>query len=366
MTSFVILACTAGLFLVSMLIHRTRDHRSRLIKVAVCTLLIAMSLRGFAPDNLVFETAIRLSFLATQLVVILLIFTFLPTPLSRRSVWIVYLATAGIMAVQILLAMVVPIRPDGTVYMAYEVDGNWIGTVYYLAFYVPIIITTLTVAVGCGKAMLSRRQPFLARIPLMCVVTGTVISAIFLVVSIRNILSPSPSGGVGAKNYLLVAGLSVVLIGLALGAVYRIVSFAREVLVWRATQDIVFPLWRVVTNLQPEVVLPKDTKVPVSRHTASVRLVVETHDALTLLRGDADPVLDPVKERYVVDPQLSAGLLLHLAGPDEIPAPKRGALMLSRLTMSSEAALADSVEDLHAIRVALAERDRWWTPALTR
>lgn len=365
MTPFAILACTAGLLLVSMLIHRSRDYRSRLINVAVCALLIAMSLRGFAPDNMVVETSVRLSFLATQLVVVLLIFTFLPTPLSRRSVQITYFATAGIVVIQMLLAVVVPTRPDGTVYMAYEVDGHWIGTVYYLAFYVPIVITTLTVGVGCGRAMLSRRQPLLARIPLMCVVIGTAISAMFLVVSVRNIISPSPSGGVGIKEGLLVAGLSVVLIGLALGAVYRVIWLAREVLVWRATQDIVLPLWRVSTDLQPEVVLPKDTEVPESRHTASVRLVVETHDALTLLRGDADPALEPVRERYAADPRLSAGLLLHLAGPDEIPAPTRGALMLSRLTMSSEAALVDSIEDLYAIRLALAERDRWWTPALT-
>lgn len=365
MTPIAILACTAGLLLVSILVHRNRDHRSQLIHVAVFALFIAMLLRGFAPDNMVFETATRIAFLATQLVVVLLIFTFLPTPLPRRSVRSVYLVTTGIAVAQLLLAVVVPTRSDGTVYMAYEVDGSWIGTLYYLAFFIPIGITTVTVGIGCGRAMLRHRQPFLAQVALTCVVIGTVISTMFLAVSVRNTLNPTPSGGVGTKNGLLIAGLSVVLIGLAVGVVYRIARGVRETLAWRAAQHIVVPLWRVATNLQPEVVLPTETGDSMSRHVATVRLVVETHDALTLLRGDADPALAPVKERYPADPLLSAGVLLHLAGPDAVPAPKRGAVLLGRLTMATEAALADSVEDLYAIRVALAERDRWWIPAPT-
>lgn len=364
MTQFAILACTAGLLIVSILVHRKRGYRSRLIHAAVCALFVAMLLRAFAPDSMVYETAIRLAFLLTQLVVVLLIFTFLSTPLSNRFVRSVSLVATGIAVTQLLLAAVVPTRPDGTVYMAYEVDGSWMGTLYYLAFFVPIGITTVTVGLGCGRAMFSRRQPLLARIALTCVAIGTVISMVFLVVSVRNILSPSPNGGVGTKNILLVVGLFVVLIGLAMGAVHRIVRCAREVLAWRAAQDIVLPLWRVATNLQPEVVLPTDAGASKSRHAAIVRLVVETHDALTLLRGDADPALAPVRGRYPADPLLSAGLLLHLAGPDTIPPPKRSAVLLGRLTMAKEMALADSVEDLSAIRIALAERDRWWNPAL--
>src|SRR5699024_10165900 len=295
MTSVVILGCAAGLLLISVFLHRGRTRRSRLINAALCALLIAMLLRDFAPNSVAFETAVRLLFLATQLAVVLLILTFVQGPPIRRTVRIAY-GTAGCFAIfQVLLALVAPTRPDGTVFMAHEVGGSWIGIVYYLAFFVPIAITTATVAIGCGKATLTPGQPFLARLPLACVVIGTFFSAWFLVVSFGNILNPSPSGGIETKDSLLAAGMLIVLVGLAVGVLARVIGSIREVVAWRAIREVVLPLWQISTNLQPEVVLPSDEWASHSRRTAIVRLVVETHDALTLLRGDADPALTYVR-----------------------------------------------------------------------
>lgn len=367
MISSVIVVATAGLVAIAFGVQRHRSFRATMIHVAALTLMGAILMRELSLDQPVPHLGLRLLFLVTQVAVVLLVLSFRKCGGNTRAMWLTGLVALAVGLAQVAMVPYLPTHPDGTIYLAFEVDDSLVGTAYYLLLYVPVIATAAVVAVGCLRAWRLPGQPAVARFSLACVVVGTIIAAIFLCVSILNVLWPRNDGDMRTKDVLLFVGIAVVLTGLALGAAHRVLTACRERINRRIAVDIVQPLWIIVTDLQPGVVLSEHLGKNTSDKIRLARLIIETHDALTLIRGDRDPALAHIHERYPRDPQLSAALILHLAGPGAcLRSPRRSTHILNRLLQRKSDLITDSTTDLYDIRTALADRASWHSPALTR
>ncbi|PUB32505.1 hypothetical protein C8K30_1011031 [Promicromonospora sp. AC04] len=363
MLSILIVGVAAAIVVVITFVHKGRGDRSRLLRYAVITMLIAAVLRELAPVQGLpaIDLLKRLTFLVTQTASILLMLTFRRTSVTRHAARRIWIATAVVGAAAAVLVWFVPTHSDGTLYTHAEAAGSPAGIAYYGLYEATMIVTALVVGVGCWSALVKPGQPVVARLSLVMIGIAAVGTVVYVGLGLYALAGGSaPTSVLRGQVYLVT--LVLLLTGLAIGGLRKIVVEGQQALTIHTATDVIEPLWRAAVTLHPDVVLPRQG---FSRRERLIRLVVETHDALGLVRRDSDHALDVVRDRYTDDPKLTAGLLLHLLGEDAVPdSPGRVTRLLMHLIsgMRNEALMA-SIKDLYEIRRACGSRDQWWQPA---
>src|SRR5699024_2778340 len=104
-------------------------------------------------------------------------------------------------------------------------------------------------------------------------------------------------GGSKTRTYLIIAIISVVVIGLTAGVIRRIGIHLRKAVALHLAYEIVLPLWQTMTTLHPGVKLPPEERLEFNQLMALSRLTIETHDALRLIQEDNDSVSTPAYQR---------------------------------------------------------------------
>ncbi|MFD2024140.1 MULTISPECIES: DUF6545 domain-containing protein [Promicromonospora] len=364
MLSVLIVGVAAATVVLISFVHKGRGDRSKLLRYAVITMFIAAVLRELEPVQgvPVIDLLKRLTFLVTQTSSILLMLTFRRRSVTLRAARKIWAVTAAIGVLTATLVWFVPTHADGTLYTHLEAAGSPAGMAYYGLYEATMAVTALVVAVGCWSALVRTGQPIVARLSLIMIAVAAVGTMVYVALGWYS-LSGGAADTSELRGQVYLLTLVLLLVGLAIGGLRKIVVEGQQALTIYTATDVIEPLWRAVVTLHPDVVLPSEG---FSRRERMIRLVVETHDALTLIRSDSDHALDVVRDRYGDDPKLTAGLLLHLLGEDAVPrSPGRVTRLLMRLISGTKnEALMSSIRDLYAIRRACGSRDQWWKPAL--
>lgn len=364
MLSVLIVGVAAATVILISFVHKGRGDRSRLLRYAVISMFVAAVLRELAPVQglPVVDLVKRLTFLVTQASAILLMLTFRRTPVTMRTARRIWAATAAVGVFTATLVWFVPTHADGTLYTHLEAAGSPAGIAYYGLYEATMAVTALVVGVGCWSALVRPRQPIVARLSLVMIAVAAVGTLVYVALGLYSLSGgAADTSEIRGQVYLLT--LVLLLAGLAIGGLRKIVVEGQQALTIYTATDVIEPLWRAAVTLHPDVVLPSEG---FSRRERMIRLVVETHDALNLIRRDSDHALDVVRDQYRDEPRLTAGLLLHLLGEDAVPtSPGRVTRFLMRLIGGTKSeALMSSIRDLYDIRRACGTRDQWWRPAL--
>lgn len=366
----VFVGVTIALALLIAITHRGRGDRTKLLKLAVIALLTAAALRelsvvlGDIPE---LDLVKRAVLLVAEMAAILLVLTFRNHSITRTTAMRLWILTAAVAVLQMVLVLSVPLTPERMLPPYSTVVGNIPAMTYFAINHVGLLVFAIVGGVGCIKALRGPAQPPTARFSMiMLLVAGAAIvgyasSGILMLVGVDV-----PYDAI-IQRVLLITTITFFLIALIAGGVRKIVSGGRENLIVTATTDIVEPLWQVAVKLHPDVILPMRGLTAEER---LIRLVVETHDAISLITRDNDKALDIVRDQYIPGPRRTAGLIMHLLGEGVVPESLRRTTKIfmsvaRRVPTLRSSVLIASVAELYDIRRALATRDQWWvTPAI--
>ncbi|MBF0697627.1 hypothetical protein [Actinomyces bowdenii] len=361
MTSLVGIGVAIGLVGVVTLLHRGRGPRTILLRQAALTLLLATLLReaqNLYAGLVALDLLKRLVFLVTLASVLILVLTFRRPSISRRAarrIWI----TAGLIGLcECVLFWLMPAGPGGAL-PTYEAAAQSPAVFLYYALYETTIAAAVTTcAIGSTSALLRTRQPFLARLSLLLGTMAAVAAVGYVLVGWFTLVEAQGGGYAALRHYLFLSTITLLLAGIAVGGIRKIVVEGQEALTTSLGTDIVEPLWREVVKLHPGVMLPVDRLTPRER---LLRLVVETNDALHLIRRDSATSPDALQGRDPADPRLTVDLLIHFLGESVVPRPLslRTRLLVRTGALMADDEIASSVKDLYELRVAFATRTKW-------
>lgn len=355
MTTQAILTVLLSLLAVTLTIHRGGGERSMLLRRCAIALLIGALIRELASDtdHAVYELPKRLAILASTYYVTLLVLTFRAQSISRRTANRIRLGAFVAGGAYIALFPFMPTQ--GAEHLPYNQAHTSIPTLlYYLIYTITLGAATVVVGVGCLRAALHPEQPVAARISLGAIVIGTITSLGYVVVGAVALATITIPKSESIRDVLVLITLSAFLIGIGLGGLRSIVVAGREQLAVNNAVDTIEPLWRATTALRPDVVLSHQ---PSNRRERLVRLVVETHDALTLLRDEHRDRLAAIRERFDSDPRMTAALLVEIVDDGAVPP-----LTRRKAPVLADEALTSSVRALRDIRLACNERNLGWQP----
>lgn len=357
----VVIVAAIGLLLFVSFTHRGRGDRTKLLWVAVLALTVAVLARelsgplGHVPVLDLFK---RIALVASETGAMLLVLTFRRESITRRTGRIIWAVAAAVSVLQAVLLPTVPLLPDGTVPPYSDVVGIP-GPVAYFAVNQFTLITFVAVgATGCIRALRNARQPRAAKISLILLLTAGACIVVYASTGLALLVGlPMDHDAVIQRVMLLVTIISMCA-SLAVGGIHKIVGNGQRRAAVNTATDIIEPLWNVVTTLRPDVVIdfPAST-----RYERLTRLTIETNDALALIRNDAADALTQLRAAHPSEPDLTAGLLAHLAGSDALP-PLDKRLDSNRLLRVARRlgndSLSASVFDLYRVRDAFARARR--------
>lgn len=366
MVEILIVGITMGLTVLVSTFYRGQ-RRVHLLRITCLALFLATVCRGVEPvmGGPGVDLVKRLSILTAQVSIVLLILTFRATSQRmRRNIYII----AGLVAIgETALMWFLPVHPDGDVFQRSEVvqaaaEGKAWSLIAYHCLYLGAFAAAVTiVAVGCWRTMTEKNQPFSARISVGCIFAGALGSALFIGSSIMDMFGRPVFGGSGTRTYILIIVVGLFFLGLATGVIRRVSISLQKTLAVQLARELVIPLWKTTTTLQPGVKLPPEEQHNFNQLMSLSRITIETHDALRLIREDTDPALHAVHQKHPEDPHLSAGLVRHLCGEKAVPPLGWVTVALSRLHtfgIKSDDTLATSIKSLYEIRVAVSEQNR--------
>lgn len=369
MIPVIIVGITMGLIIIASLLYRGKQNRVWLLRIACIGLFIATFCRGLEPvyDGVWLDLFKRWAILVAQAGVVLLVLSFSSSRHAKLAARIVCGITVIVAVGEAAIAGSLPVHEDGTVFHQAEVHETalrgqaWALVSYHALYLSAFAAATTVVAVGCWITLRQKGQPFAARLPVLFILAGAIGSGLFIGSSLMDLLGHPVFGGSDNRKYLLIAVVTFFFFGLMLGIVRRFSLNMRRTAAIRLAHEIVFPLWRTSTALQPDVRLPPEVRAAFDDEMQLSRLTIETHDALRLIREDDDPALEPVRRRHPSDPELSAGLLRHLGGENSVPPLSWLTVALTRiksLRLEDDPALGSSLTSLYQIRVAMGSMRR--------
>ncbi|WP_030894282.1 hypothetical protein [Streptomyces sp. NRRL F-5053] len=371
MLSIGIVGLAAVLVIVISFTHKGRGDRSKLLRYAALTMFVSAVLREAAPmpgHAPIVDLLKRVVFLGTEISAALLVLTFRPGSIAKRTARRFWAAGAAIALIETGL-FVVQTGTHGMVDSYHEAVGHPAALAYFGLYETTIIATALIVGSGCWSALMRSGQPIVARVSLLLIAMAAVTTAGYVAMGSLVLIGRDADNDT-ARQALFLATIGLLLVGLAIGGLRKIVISGKqaiEAIAVDAATDIVEPLWQTAVKLHPNVVLQGTEFSKNERLERLFRLVVETHDALNFIRRDPDEALDDIRKRYTYEPQLTAGLLMHLLGEDNMPGrPSKWACAWRLLRFESQMpdqALMASIADIYAIRWACAFRKEWWIPA---
>lgn len=355
-TAIVVLAATA-LTIITLAVHRERGARSKLLRRSVAALFMAAAFRELSDGGYLValtDPAKRLALLLSEVNVVLLVLTFRSRGVSARAVKAIWSTTAVLGLAQVVLACLL-VAQSGTVAEATSASDTPVEIAYHLLFDLCIVAATTVVGIGCFQAMCNRRQLPVARVSLGLVVAGSVSNIVYAALGLIGLATAARDDFETARSMLFVLSMALFLLGIGVGGLRQVVINHRERKAVNEAIDAIEPLWRVATAIQPDVVLRHRSG---SRRERLIRLVVETHDALRIMRAENAERLSGVFTRFDRDPLQAAAMLLQLLGGEWVP---QKTTPQQRLVLGDES-LARSLYDLQQISRACQERGSWWTP----
>jgi hypothetical protein len=367
MIEVLVVGITLGLIFIASIFYRggKRKRRVNLLRAACLGLFVASVCRSLEPvfDTPGIDLVKKIAILLAQVAVVLLMLTFRAKPLSKRMERAIYISAASVALVEFALMWFLPVHPNGNVFHQDEIEeaatlGQASALMVYHAVYLAAFSAAVVVAaIACWGPMTQRNQPLAARLPVTFIFAGAVGSFLFICSSAGDMFFGRPVlGGSDSRDILLIAVVTLFLIGLILGIVRGITISLRRTIAMRLAYQIVMPLWKTTTTLQPDVKLPPEEQKEFNQLMALSRITIETHDALRLIREDYDPALDPVRAENPEDPELSAQLVRHLGGERSVPRLGWLTIAMTRLrtlSIGEDDSLAKSVRSLYEIRVAM-------------
>lgn len=363
MLEVTIVGITLALIFIASTFYRGGKRRATMLRVACVALFVGVLCRGLEDvlNTPQIDFVKKLAILIAQVAVVLLMLTFRQTPLSQKSTRAIYI-TAGIVALgEFALMWFLPTHANGDLFHQSELAAAaargqaWSLLAYHLLYLIAFAAAVTVVGIACFGPMAQRKQPLVARLPVICIFAGAVGSFLFIISSALDLLG-HPIGGSDGRNILLIIVVAFFLAGLILGVIRGVSISLRRTIAMKLAYRIVLPLWKTTTTLQPDVKLPPEAQSEFNQLMALSRITIETHDALRLIREDYDPALDSVRAENPDDPQLSAQLVRHLGGDHAVPELGWLTIALTRirtLNIDQDDSLAKSVQSLYEIRVAL-------------
>lgn len=363
MLSICIIIVAACLIVVIAFTYKGTSQRAKHMRFAAITMLVAAVLRELGPligEPPALDLYKRAVFLGTEMCAIVLVLTFKrkpPTAATIHKLWTTAVAV-GIIEFVLIAPRIYHCTAFNSYYEVHTIEA----VAYYGIYEATLLLTALVVGIGCFSALLRRHQPIVAQLTLVFIGVAAITTIGYVGVGVMSLLHYSIANQALIRQQLFLTTIVLLLAGLAIGSIRKIAFNSHRAIAVSTAIKIVEPLWCTATSLQPDVVL----QCPgLSNKERLIRLVVETHDALSLIRRDPDPALNIVRLAYPDDPYLTAALLLHLLGERAMPPiPRRRAAMLMRIAhLMPDQILMTSIRDLYVIRRACASRDQWWTPA---
>ncbi|CAM2953716.1 hypothetical protein ACSL103130_08260 [Actinomyces slackii] len=359
-TSLIVVGVAVALLLVVLVLHKGRGPRTVLLRWAAATMLISAVLRestSVLGDVPVIDLIKRLIFLVTMTTVIILVLTFRRTSITRRAARRYWWLAGAVGILQCALFWLMPLQSDGSLYPYTEAGRSPAILLYYGLFDTTIAVTAIACGYGCVRALMRGQQPLLARISLILGICSVVTAVGYVVVGWLALLESVGSDYDAVHRQLFLATIAFLLGMIAVGGIRTIVVEGQSALATSVGTDIVEPLWREVTRLHPGVMLPADR---LTRRERLVRLVVETNDALHLIRRSSADAPGVLTGEDPSDPDQTADLLIHLLGESAAPQPPglRTRLLMRVSALMPDDEVASSVKELYALRLAFAARDR--------
>lgn len=375
MIPIVVVGITAGLIIIASFLYRGRGRRVLLLRTACVGLFVATVCRSMEPTldgtfGIGVDLLKRWALLAAQTSVVLLVLTFRNGPHVRTIVRGVCIAAMAVAVGEALLAGFLPVNANGSVILQEEVQATaergqvWPFIGYQALYLSAFAAATAAVAIGCWLTLIQRNQPFAARLPVIFVLAGALGSMLFIASSLMDLFGIAIFGGPDVRTYMLIAVVSFFFIGLVLGVIRRLSISLRKTIAVHLAQEIILPLWKTTTSLQPNVKLPSEVYESFDDVMELSRLTIETHDALRLIREDDDPALKQLRRRHPSDPELSAELLRHLGGENSVPQLGWFTLALTKvktLRLDDSEAFTSSLDSLYEIRLAMRSRENQGT-----
>lgn len=354
-SSIIVIVCVLTLVTAVSIIHRRSNRRNRLLRIGCFLLLIATLLReaSFADDWLVADLLKRLTMLALELVMILLVLSFHPRTSSKpvpRSIWFISAAAA---IIQVWLYLALP-RPAAQFIRDFaEYGGPPVAVAYHGLYLVGLAVAAAIVALFCGAVVFNRAHYITARIATGLIMVGVLVVVAFAALSWVHLINYTVDNDTKVRNLLFLISVACVFAGLAVGGFHRGLEVMRQWALNRSLQDIVGPLWRRTTSLHPGVVLPLDQDLLDDERLVLTRRTIEVGDALALVRGDPDDALAHIHNQHPEDPELTAALLLHLTGPDRETPVRKSTHLLLRVTPPADPMLHSAVIELCKLRTSM-------------
>lgn len=364
MLSVLLIGVMVAILLAISFIQKNSGHRSRLFRLAGVSIFVGIVLRELTPitgNPPVLDLVKLLASYVCIVAVILLILSFRKPPISPRTRSMIWLGAAVVSTVQICLFLILVItRGQESFPTSAKLGISPMAVVYSGVNDLTLIAMGFVAFIGGLRALRNSHLPTIGKIAMWSYIMAAVATTNYAVISIAKMLTLIPHVAM-IRDQLLIATMSFAFIGLISGGLLKV--FGRDgMLVSNAATCIIKPLWAVATQLEPHVILPGEN---LNSREQLARLFVETHDALSLLRRDPDPALEIIRETHPEDPQLTAGILTHLLGADNVsaPPPRRDALCMYIVTKLSNRDFLASTRSVYNIRQACAAQgDKSWTP----
>lgn len=354
---------TMGLIVLVSLLYHGQDRRINLLRVTCLGLLVSTLCRelGVAHDTVVLDLCKRISLLVAQVAVALLVISFQSRAYSRRLERNIIIMAISFGIAHIVVAPFLPLNEHGSILHKSEIEiaeamgQAWSLVLYHMLGWIPFGLATTVVAEGSRRIMLQRTQPTSIRIATGCIFIGSLLTCVFIVITILSLTNIPYVGDKNLQKALSIIVVLLFVVGLAIGVFRRLITDQRRrFAIWLAAWAI-NPLWRAVTTLHPDVRLEVNDRTHHDPMKQLTRMTIETHDALRLIREEDDPALEPVYRQHHHDPDLSAHLLRYLGGERVLPPLGRTAQSLSRmpaLQLRDDRTLSESVGSLVQIRRA--------------
>lgn len=300
--------------------------------------------------------------LAAQGSMVQLVISFKATPPKAPASLLIWTAAAVLGALTaLLLPRLDVLATDGILLPPLE-TSSWWNVAYFSINLLAITATSVVCGFGCFMATRGGAQSGLARLSLNLGALAGVSGGLYAITGILALVDVLPTVQVtGTRQVLLLLVMVCCLSALLIGGGRKLYILLRLHLAIRTAINIVEPLWLATTLLHGEVVLMRNARA--SALEVLTRMVIETNDALHILRLDPDPALCHIRDEFPLDAQLLAGIIMHLLGDDAVgplqkPRRKTTVLTLERWLHSPE--LATAVLEIRNVRIALDERNKWW------
>lgn len=364
MLSVLLISVMVAILLAISFIQKNSGHRSRLFQLAGVSIFVGIVLRELTPvtgNPPILDLVKLLASYVCIIAVILLILSFRKPPISPRTRSMIWLGVVVVSAFQIGLFLILLITGGEESFPTSAKYGISPMAVVYAGVNDLMLIAMAAIAfIGGQRALRSSHLPTIGKIAMWSYIMAAVATTSYAVISIAKMLTLIPHVAI-IRDQMLIATMSFAFIGLISGGLLKV--FGRDgTLVTTAATCIIKPLWKIVTQLEPHVILPDEN---LNSREQLARFFVETHDALSLLRRDPDPALEIIRETHPEDPQLTAGILVHLLGTNNVSTlpPRRDALCMYIVSKLSNKDFLASTRSIYNIRQACANQgDRSCTP----